>query len=269
MTHDEKILRDLAVQYREAAFTEENRKKKELHKAVVDKHMIRPVVLIDELPWHELNNEGELNILCEDPYLREIEIYMRQMLYRHRHIPADMVLPEVIKVEKVIHSSGMGISIKEQTLATDSSNRVVSHRFIDQMEEEECLEQIHNETITYDKEESERRFQLVANMIGDIIPVQLTGSKWLFDTLWDDVAEFHGVENTLVDLLMRPDYMHAIAEKFTGIFLDKVRQYEELNLFEGMPDTVHCTTAYTDDLPSGDCDGVHFKAKDADVMTFG
>ncbi|HIU75336.1 MAG TPA: hypothetical protein IAC62_05605, partial [Candidatus Pelethocola excrementipullorum] len=67
MTQDEKILRELAVQYREAAFTKENQKRKDLHKAVVDLHMIRPVVLIDELPWHELNNEGELDILCEDP----------------------------------------------------------------------------------------------------------------------------------------------------------------------------------------------------------
>lgn len=262
MTQDEKILRDLAVQYREAAFTKENQKRKDLHKAVVDLHMIRPVVLIDELPWHELNKEGELEILCENPYLREIETYMRQMLYRHRHIPADMVLPEEIKVEKVIYTTGIGIGIKEHTLATDSANRVVSHKFIDQMEEEECLEQIHNEKITYDVEESERRYNLVANILGDILPVRLVGSKWLFNTLWDDVAQFHGVENTLVDLIMRPDYMHAIAEKFTGIFLDKVRQYEEMSLFEGKQDTVHCTAAYTDDLPSKDCDGIHFNAKD-------
>ena len=35
MNQDEKILRFLAQQYREAAFTEENQKKKELQKAVV------------------------------------------------------------------------------------------------------------------------------------------------------------------------------------------------------------------------------------------
>lgn len=34
MTNDEKVLRDLAYVYREYAFSEENKQKKELHKAV-------------------------------------------------------------------------------------------------------------------------------------------------------------------------------------------------------------------------------------------
>lgn len=250
MNQDEKILRSLAQQYREAAFTKENQKRKELHKAVVDLHMVRPIVLIDELPWHELNVDGELSLQCQDPYLRTIEAQMRQMLYRHRYIPGDMVLPEAIRVEKVIHSSGIGMSIEEETISTDTSNHIVSHAFVDQMEEEDCLEQLHNEIITYDKEESERRYDLVENIIGDIMPVKLIGNQWIFNTLWDDVAQFHGVENTLIDLLLRPEFMHDIADKFTTIYLDKVRQYEELNLFEGVQDTVHCTASYTDDLPN-------------------
>lgn len=250
MTQDEKILRSLAQQYREAAFTEANQKRKELHKAVNDLHMVRPIVLIDELPWHELNGNGELTLQCQDPFLQTIEAQMRQMLYRHKYIPADLVLPEAIRVNKVIHTTGIGMTIDESTISTDTSNHIVSHAFVDQMEEEDCLEQLHNEVITYDKEESERRYHLVANMIGDIMPVKLIGNQWNFNTLWDDVAQFHGVENTLIDLLIRPEFMHDIAEKFTDIYLDKIRQYEELNLFEGAQDTLHCTAAYTDDLPN-------------------
>lgn len=262
MVQDEKILRDLAIQYREIAFSEKNLEKKRLQKAVNDLHMIRPVVLIDELPWHELNAEGELTLCCQDPYLREIELQMRQTLYRYRHIPADMVVPEAIRIEKVIHSTGIGMGIHEETRSTDTANRIVSHRFIDQMEDESCLELFHNEKITYDQLESERRYNLVANIIGDIIPVKLIGSQWVFDTLWDDVAQLHGVENLLLDLILRPDYMHAVAEKLTDIFLDKVRQYEELNLFEGRQDSLHCTAAYTDELPSNEFDGEHYRAKD-------
>lgn len=262
MSYDEKVLRELASQYREAAASDENHRKKELHIAVNDLHMIRPIVLIDELPWHELSRDEELVLLCKDPYLREAERHMRQMLYRHRHIPGDMVLPEELKVSKVIHTTGMGLEVKGETTASDKNNQIVSHSFIDQMEDESCLKLIHNETITYDKEESERRYELIANMVGDILPVRLAGSPWCFDTLWDDVATLHGVENLMEDLIERPEYMHAAAEKLTEVFLDKVRQYEELNLFEGYQDTVHCTAAYSKELPSESCDGVHFKAKD-------
>lgn len=262
MIQDEKILRELAIEYREAAISDENHRKKELHIAVNDLHIIRPIVLIDELPWHELNRDGELDLKCDDPYLREVERHMRQMLYRYRHIPGDMVIPEELKVSKVIHTTGVGLGVMGETTASDENNQIVSHSFIDQMEEENCLELIHNETITYDSKESERRYNLVANMVGDILPVRLVGSPWCFDTLWDDVATLHGVENLLEDLLVRPEYMHEVAEKLTDVFLDKVRQYEEMNLFEGYQDTIHCTAAYTEELPSKECDGIHFKAKD-------
>lgn len=151
---------------------------------------------------------------------------------------------------------------REGTLKKDRNNNIASHRFIDQLADESCLERIHNETITYDKEESERRYNLVANLVGDIVPVRLVGDQWCFDTLWDDVARLHGVGQLLEDLLDRPEYMHALARKLTDVFLDRVRQYEELNLFEGNQDLLHGTAAYTDQLPSPECDGVHFKAKD-------
>ena len=230
MNRDEMILRELAKQYKEYAFSDRNLKKKEMHIALNDLRMQKPVLLIDELPWHELNHTGELTVQCTDPYLREVETYLRQMLYRQRHIPGDMVLPQELKVSKVIHSSGIGISVKEDIAVSDAANRIVSHRFIDQMKDESCMELLHNEEITLDEKESLRRYELVANMVGDILPVRLVGSPWCFDTLWDDVATLHGVGQILVDLLERPEYMHALAQKLTDIFLDKVRQYEELNL---------------------------------------
>ncbi|MBO7711134.1 MAG: hypothetical protein J6S83_11740 [Lachnospiraceae bacterium] len=262
MNRDAKILRALMEQYREYAHSDRNLKMKELHIALNDLKMTRPVLLIDELPWHELNRDGELTLQCADPFLRETESYLRQMLYRYRHIPGDMVLPQEFKVSKVISSSGIGISVKEDVKATDENNRIVSHRFIDQMADESCLELLHNEEIMYDREESERRFEMICEIAGDILPVRLVGSPWCFDTLWDDVATLHGVGQILVDLLDRPEYMHALAQKLTDIFLDKVRQYEEMNLFEGYQDSVHCTSAYTSELPAPGFDGEHFRAKD-------
>ena len=262
MLKDEVILKKLAQEYREAAFSEKNIRNKELQIAVNDLHMIRPVVLIDELPWHELNAEGELTLFCEDPYLREIELQMRQALYRWRHIPADMVVPQAVRVGKVIHTTGCGFHIREDSVSIDAQQTINSKRFYDQLEDESSLELFHNETITYDKEESERRFDLVSNMIGDIIPVRLIGNQWIFDTLWDDIAQLHGVENTMIDLLERPEYMHALAEKLTDIYIDKIRQYDKLDLFEGAQDSLHCTAAYTEDLPSDTFDGVRYHTKD-------
>ena len=186
---------------------------------------------------------------------------MRQTLYKWNHFPADMIITPYFGIEKVIHTTGNGVDIVENTLHADESNHIVAHEFLDQMEDESFIERLHNEVITYDKEETERRYNLVANIIGDIIPVKIIGTPWHFDTCWDDIAEWHGVTNLLMDLAMRPDYMHAVASKLTDIYLDKIRQYEELNLFEGFQPYLHSTSAYSDDLPSKEFDG-NFKAKD-------
>lgn len=262
MNNDVKVLRELAGHYALAANADRNHERKLLHKAVNDLRMVRPVVLIDELPWNELNGEGELTLLCEDPFLQTVEKKMRQTLYKWNHFPADMIIEPFFGVDKIIRSSGCGVAIKENILLADQTNHIVAHEFVDQMEDESFVELLHNETITYDKEESEKRFELVANIIGDILPVKLIGTPWVFCTTWDDIAELHGVQNLLMDLAMRPEYMHAVASKLTDIYLDKIRQYEELNLFEGFQPYIHSTAGYSDDLPSSGCDGANFKAKD-------
>lgn len=262
LEQDRKILRELAAHYAAAMQDDINIERKKLHKAVVDLKMIRPVVLIDELPWNELNIDGELTLQCSDPYLRSVERHMRQTLYKWKHIQADMIIPPFIGVKKKIDSTGIGLEIKEDLLSTDVENTIQSHSFHDQMEDEDCLALLHRTKISYDEADTLRRYELLANTIGDLIPVEVVGDRWLFNTLWDDVAQLHGVENLLIDLMIRPEYMHNIAAKFTDIYLDKVRQYDELDLFEGNIDTVHSTTSYTDDLPSKDFDGSRYHAHD-------
>jgi hypothetical protein len=133
---DKKILRKLAWEYFGIARNEKNAANLKLHKTVNDLKPIRPVVLIDELPWSEMNINDELTLRCGDPYLREIEEYMRRYIYREKYFPADMVVPDYIPVPKVVENSGIGITIEEQVLATDENNRIVSHRYEDKLKNE-------------------------------------------------------------------------------------------------------------------------------------
>ncbi|MFI3215059.1 MAG: hypothetical protein R3Y24_17255, partial [Eubacteriales bacterium] len=82
--NDVKILRSLASQYLEIAHSTRVHENIKLHKAVVDLQMIRPVVLIDELPWNELNYDNSLTPLCVDPDFKEAEIYFRKTLFKFK-----------------------------------------------------------------------------------------------------------------------------------------------------------------------------------------
>ena len=103
---------------------------------------IRPVVLIDELPWSEMNIDNELTLQCTDPYLREIEWFLRSNIYKNKYMPADMIVSPYIPIRKVIHSTGIGISVEEEILPTDKDNSIVSHKYRDILQTEEDLEKL-------------------------------------------------------------------------------------------------------------------------------
>jgi hypothetical protein len=246
---DKKILRKLAYQYFEIANSSRNMENIELHKAVNDLRQIRPVVLIDEIPWHEMNINNELTLQCSDPYLRSVEWFFRSNIYKNKYIPADMIVTPFVPVQKVMHSSGNGISIEEEILETDKENPIVSHKFNDVLATEEDLAKLRTPVITYDKEETMRRFNQVGEILGDILPVRLSGVGYFAFGPWDEVSRYRGVTNLLMDLVERPEFMHRIMRKLTDISLSYLDQLEDLDLLDNNAYSLHCTPIHTDDLP--------------------
>ncbi len=255
MTQDAAVLRKLAFEYLEIANSDRNKENLKLHQAVNDLRPVRPIVLINELPWNEMNMDDELTLKCTDPYLRRIEWFLRSNIYKSRHMPADMVVPPFIPVEKVIHSTGIGISVKEEILATDKTSGIVSHRYEEVLSTEEDLDKLHNPVISYDREETMRRYNLLGEILGDIVPVKLTGVTAYYVGPWDDIVRFRGVENMLVDLVERPDFMHRIVQRLTEASLSYLEQLEKLDLLDCDPYDLHCTAARAADLPGKDFDG--------------
>ena len=261
MAEDKKILRKLAYDYLKIANNDKNAENIRLHTAVNDLKQIRPVVLIDELPWSEMNINNQLTLQCSDPYLQEIEWFLRSNLYKNKYFPADMVVSPFIPVNKVIYSSGIGISVDEEMLPTDKDNNIVSHKYKDILQTEEDLENLHSPVITYDREESLKRYNMVGEILGDILPVKLTGIGSFHVGPWDDIARYRGVTNLLMDLADRPEFMHQIVQKLTGFELSKLEQYEALDLFEATPASLHCTPVCTSDLPGESFDGIKLTRK--------
>ena len=142
MSNESKILRRLASDYFELLKNGSNAEKIALHTAVNDLHAIRPVVLIDELPWSEMNLNDELTLYCSDPELRSAEWFLRSNIYKYKHLPADMILQPFLPIRKVYQSTGIGIEVTEKILHTDQVNNIVSHQYQDILATEEDLEKL-------------------------------------------------------------------------------------------------------------------------------
>lgn len=264
MHRDVDILRALADRYAQAAWEIEQAGTWQLHADLNDLHPQRPIVLINELPWHELNGSGELTLECEDPDFRRAEEFLRRSLFQYRYFPGDMLLRPYFPVQKTIRSSGNGVSVKEETRASATGGSIVAHRYENQFHSVEDVEKLHYDVITYDWEDSMRRYEKICAALGDVLPVRLVGEATGYGLgykVWDLIATYMSVDELLYALIDEPEMMHALAEKLTDIFLDTVRQYEEQGLIDEDDPYCHCSSAISRDLRKEPLDRRAVRAK--------
>jgi hypothetical protein len=166
-----------------------------------------------------------------------------------------MILQSYVGVGKVVHSTGIGIGVKENTLASGQATSIISHEYEDQLEDEAALERIHPPLLIYDEEATRANWTKLGEAVGDILPVRITGSTQCGVASWDDISRYRGVTPILIDLLDRPEYSHAVIEKITQCKEAEFNQREALGLLDHDGHTLHCTPYLSDDLPKP-ADGV-------------
>ena len=122
-------VRELARVYMEMASSEKQQKMNKRMRDTNDLKLVRPPVLLDEIPWYQMDIDGELTCVCEDKRARAVEYSLRRSIYRWKYIKADTLFEPFYRVTMAYDSSGIGISQKEEILRTDDKNNIVSHSY--------------------------------------------------------------------------------------------------------------------------------------------
>jgi hypothetical protein len=256
------LLRDLGRAYADIAAHPAQNAKRDMWRSLTDLTPVRPMVAIDQLPWHELDVDGELVLQVDDPFLRDIERSLRRSLYLWRHMPADMVLEPYLGLPKTILGTGFGIVTDQSTSSVDEASDVVGHAYHKQLQSMEDVQKIRNPEIRQDTETDRIRFEKASEALGDALPVRMVGATAGFP-LWDRLSEWLSPEGVLFDLADRPEFMHALMRRFTEANLSYVDQMDALGLFEPAQPNVHCSYCYTKDLPAPGFDPAKPRAKDS------
>ena len=89
---DKEIIRELAKKYMEFACSPEQEDTNARVRATNDLKIVRPPVMIEEIPWYQMDIDGELKCLCQDPRARWAETVLRQGIYRRKYFQADALL---------------------------------------------------------------------------------------------------------------------------------------------------------------------------------
>jgi hypothetical protein len=212
----------------------------------------RPLVWINEIPWHEMDVDGELELQTTDPFCRQIENTIRQTLYKWHHMPADMVVDAKFYSPLVIHDSGFGICELSDVVVTDRKSDIVSREFHPQIDSEKDLEKIKFPIVVHDEQASERNFQFLVEAFGDILPIEKIGIVHSWFAPWDELIQWWGVQKAMMDLKLRPELVHQAMDRLVNGYLSRLKQWKDLNLLSVMDGNYRVGSGglgYTNELP--------------------
>jgi hypothetical protein len=264
--HDTQMLRTLAARVAEIAALPVQEEKRRLWRALNGLRSERPTVMIDQVCWNEMNVNDELTLRCEDAECRAYEERLRRTLYQWQHFPVDMVVEPYVAVRKAICNTGFGLVVHEETALTDPTNDVVGHRFLNQFETDADLEKVQMPRVSHDEAETARRLAVAHELFDGIMDVRAVGAD-LYLSVWDPISFWMGVEAALYALIDRPEFMHRLARRIMEGYLTMLDQLEAQGLLPEPQPLIHCTGAYTDDLPAPGYDAA--KPRTKDIWMFG
>lgn len=261
--HDIDLIRRLGAAIAAIADNPVNEQRKKLWTAMNDLKKVRPLVYVmeSEMPWKELEIEDELTLRCENRYLRDLECQFRRTLYLWNHAQGDMVVENVVHIPLSIRDSGFGIAVSAEAMGVSEPGVVNSRHFIPQITDEKDIEKIRMPEVSLNREESDAIHEICRNALEGIIPVRQSGVRGASIAPWDFLVMLTGIEEILIDMYARPEYVHKLIDRCTRAFIARYDQLEALGCLALNNDNSRTGGGYnyTDDLPGKDFDPKHVR----------
>ena len=263
---DTNILQELGRRVAEIAALPVHHKTAAAWRALNGLRPIRPMFMIDQIPWNEMNVNGELTCLCEDPWCRDIETSLRRTIYRWDHMRADIVVEPFVEIPKAIRNTGFGITVDQDVAVSDPTSAVAGYHYHDQIKDEVDIAKVKTPDVSLDEKATAEAEARAHEIFDGILPVRMQGMFPVY-ALWDSLVSWHGPEAVLYDLVDRPEFLHALAQRTTEAQMAMLDQVERQGLLGIRQQSIHCTGALCDELPAEGANPNRSRAKD--LWTYG
>ena len=254
---DKEILRRLAGEVAEISQLPIHRERARLWQKLNDLESERPMIWINEICWHEMNVDDELTLRTAHPWAQEQERELRRTLYQWRHLPGDMIVNDYLTCPLAIHSTDFGILEDVDVISTDPATDIVSRRFHIQIRDFPDLEKIRMPVVTHNREATEFWYQAMCDSYAGILPIRKVGQTHIWFTPWDFLIRWWGVEEAMVDLVERPELVHAAVDRMVDAWMVELDQFVEQNLLSLDANNTRIGSGgygYTKSLPGDDLD---------------
>ena len=247
MNKDLEILRELARQWAEVANLPEQAETRRLWKELNMLRPVRPMVNIDQLPWHELNVNDELTLRCEDDFCRAIETDLRRKIYQWNHMRCDMMIDGFYRIPVALHNWGYSVQPQTMRLQFDDLNtNAFSQHYADIVKTAEDVAKIHAMDAYIDDKEQAYVDEMFHRIFDGILPLKRGGIEWMGAALWDYINQVHDIQTSLMELIDDPEFIHGFLSQVRDATMTMIDQAETLGVLIEEPSMIHCTGAYYD-----------------------
>ena len=263
-----RTLRGLAARWQEHAHHPVMKERRRQWQAVKDLRAERPMILVETCMLPDYIGQGEL--ACRDPYLRNIEKSLFEIVRHTDEIGDDIVVDPYFRIPWAIEISDYGVPIQAfHALAVTGSDLGYSFNFGVQSEAD--FRKLHLRARRVNREESLRQQATLEDIFGDILPVKLGGFDYfdpdpgyrpwlgnLYGGLTMDLFKLIGNDNLLFWVYDNPPLLHKLMSLIRDDRQAHFRFLEQEGLLYQNTDTwMPCPGSYgfVSDLPPSDQDG--------------
>ena len=264
---DKNVIRSLAARVAEIAALPIQREKRDMWLRLNRLERVRPLIHVQAIAaniWEELIPSGQLE--TTDPFCRGQEQELRKRIYCWENLRDDRVVDDVvacsIAVRGDIRAAGFGIKADIERPDAESG----AHAFHPVIVDEKDIEKIQTEPdLSVDWDDTERRYQRLCDLYDGVLRVEKRGPDFFWFGPMDQFIRWRGIEQMFMDLIDRPQWVHAALERVTAGYMSNIEQIERLDVLSlGNGNTRLGSGGYgwTDELPQPDFDGEHVRLRD-------
>lgn len=256
------VLRTLAKKWMEYAGLPVMAERRRQWRCIKDLQMEQPMILVETCMLSDYIGEKELQ--CTDPYLRNIEKSLFEIVRHAEEIGDDIVVEPYFRIPWVLEISSYGLPI-EAYHATSTDGSALGYSFHFSVQNEADVEKLHLRSRRVDREKTLHYKQLLDDIFGDILPVVVGGFDYfnrdhgyhpwlgnLYCGLTMDLFKLVGNDNLLLWLYDKPDLIHRIMALLRDDRIAHLRFMEQEKLLYVNTDTWNpCpgSYGYVSDLP--------------------
>lgn len=184
-------------------------------------------------------------LLYPEGFARNIELQLRQKLFKHEHVPDDAVILPILHISAAYRTPademwGVRLTTREAEYNHAAGG---AYKPVPVIESEADIDRLSYASTDVDLETTRQRLEEARELVDDRLPV-IVGANRLSTNPFEVVVRLRGMDNLLFDFVDRPQLVHRLMEFVTEGHVRYLQALDGLGLIDTPVTWIGCRVQY-------------------------